>query len=465
MAGRIAFGNGLVPFVAVGEDRVDVEDHAAEIEQAMPHHLADAVAGTGHRVGVGCGRTVHGFNVIAAGAVTSRKPARRSGSFRVPMTSRPPEYAVDRLVFCPDDIDLGRSPLAGQLGMETYVLGAFNPGMTRLANGNLLMMVRVAEALREPIARRPGPRDPLGARDAIVLDGWPLELADTADPRKFLLRGGGWKVMALTSLSWLLPVELTPDGLEVVAIHYDKAIAPEGTWQCYGVEDARISQVDGRMADDDLLGQPGAAFDHALPLRTIALDWRFEGIVLDHQNKDMLIFEGLIGGQYWAQTRPLGDLYFAYPPGSEWRAGPVDQPRHLARRAALEAHASKPGIRPHAGTVATARIGGGTPPILTDRSGWLTLWHGVEPSGDRRHLPHLLVAARSRRSVEGPRAPTTRRCSRPIPTLTAPLEEQMYVRDVVFTTGIADAGDHFIVASGEADLACRITHVPKAAFA
>ena len=59
--------------------------------------------------------------------------------------------------------------------------------------------------------------------------------------------------------------------------------------------------------------------------------------MLDHQNKDMLIFEGLIGGKYWAQTRPLGDLYFAYPPGSEWRAGPSINLATLARRAALEA--------------------------------------------------------------------------------------------------------------------------------
>ena len=36
---------------------------------------------------------------------------------------------------------------------------------------------------------------------------------------------------------------------------------------------------------------------------------------------------------------------------------------------------------------------------------------------------------------------------------------------VVFTTGVADAGDHYIVASGEVDLACRITHMPKALFA
>ena len=40
----------------------------------------------------------------------------------------------------------------------------------------------------------------------------------------------------------------------------------------------------------------------------------------------------------------------------------------------------------------------------------------------------------------------------------------MYLRDIVFTTGIAEHGDHYIVASGEADLACRITHIPKTVF-
>ena len=44
-----------------------------------------------------------------------------------------------------------------------------------------------------------------------------------------------------------------------------------------------------------------------------------------------------------------------------------------------------------------------------------------------------------------------------------PFADLMYLHDIVFTTGIVDAGDHFVVASGEADLACRITHVPKAA--
>ena len=370
------------------------------------------------------------------------------------------DFAIDRLAFAPDDVDLSRSPMAGQLGMETFVLGAFNPGMTRLANGNLLMMVRIAEALKNPIAN--GHVHVIRwSEGGFVIDHWPLELADTADPRKFLMRGGGWKVMALTSLSWLLPVELSADGLEVVAVHYDRAIAPEGDWQCYGVEDARISKV----GDEWLMTTCSVSPErHSTTLYRSdnGLDWRFADIVLDHQNKDMLIFEGKIDGQYWAQTRPLGDLYFAYPPGSQWRAGPsinlATSPDALHWKPYL-----KPGIRPHADTVATARMGGGTPPILTD-DGWLALWHGVEPKeivGIYRTYWSLLDRDDPSRILRSDHRPLIEAN----PVLTAPLEEQMYVRDVVFTTGIADADDHFVVASGEADLACRITHVSKSIFA
>ena len=50
--------------------------------------------------------------------------------------------------------------------------------------------------------------------------------------------------------------------------------------------------------------------------------------------------------------------------------------------------------------------------------------------------------------------------------MTRPIAHQMYLpTPVVFTTGVGDTGDHYIVASGEADLACRITHMPKALFA
>jgi predicted GH43/DUF377 family glycosyl hydrolase len=372
-------------------------------------------------------------------------------------------FSHDALIFTPADVDLSKSPLAGQIDAETYVLGAFNPGMTRLPNGNLLLMVRIAEALRTPIKEQQ--IHAIRWHDGgYCLDAWPLDFVDTADPRKFMMRGGGWKVMALTSLSWLLPVELNADGTAVVAVHYGKAIAPRASYQCYGVEDARISKVGDHYLMTTCSVSPER---HSTTLYSSdnALDWTLEGIVLDHQNKDMLIFEGLVDGKYWAQTRPLGDLYFAYPPGSEWRAGPSINLSTSPDALHWKPH-ERPGIRPHSATMATARMGGGTPPILVDGpdgGGWLSLWHGVEPMGVvgvyrtywsllDRDDPSRVIRTSHDALIEAN------------PALTDPLRDQMYIDNVVFTTGIADAGDHYVVASGEADLACRISHLPKTLF-
>ena len=372
-------------------------------------------------------------------------------------------YDVDRLVLVPDDIDLSQSPLAGHLEADTYVLGVFNPGLLRLDNGNLLMMVRVAEALKTPIfdgnvhAIR---WEKTGGHGRYVLDAWSLAQADTSDPRKFHLAGGQWKIMALTSLSWLLPVELTPDGLEIVTLHYDKAIQPQASFQCYGVEDARISRVGERWLMTTCAVSP-ERHSTCLYSSTDGLNWTFEGMILDHQNKDMLIFEGLIDGYYWAQTRPLGALYFAYPPGSDWRPGPSINLATSKDALFWKPH-EQPGIRAMTGDFVMERMGGGTPPVLTD-DGWLSLWHGVEPhevvgiyrtywSLLDRHDPSLIL-----RSGTGPLLEANAE-------LTRPIEHQMYLRDVVFTTGLVDAGEYYIVASGEADLACRITHIPKSVF-
>lgn len=107
-------------------------------------------------------------------------------------------------------------------------------------------------------------------------------------------------------------------------------------------------------------------------------------------------------------------------------------------------------------------MGGGTPPILTDR-GWLCLWHGVEPKevvGIYRTYWSILNRDDPSQIVASDHAPVLEANA----DLTMPLEDVMYVRDVVFTTGIAEHGDLYVVASGEADLACRITHIAKSMF-
>src|SRR5204862_5533579 len=112
---------------------------------------------------------------------------------------------IDRLSLEPDDIDLSRSPLRQDLdahGVETFVLGAFNPGLTRLPNGNLAMFVRVAEALKTPV--RDGAAHMIRWTSAgYVLDAYPLDEFDLSDPRTFRLRTHFFPTMGLTSLSWI----------------------------------------------------------------------------------------------------------------------------------------------------------------------------------------------------------------------------------------------------------------------
>jgi beta-1,2-mannobiose phosphorylase / 1,2-beta-oligomannan phosphorylase len=370
-------------------------------------------------------------------------------------------YDHDRIVFTPLDVDLTRSPLRGQIDAETFVLGAFNPGFTRRPNGNLLMMVRVAEALQNPktdteiFALRWTPER------GYVKDGYDLAMVDATDPRKFRLRGHPSKVMALTSLSWILPVELDPSGEEIVAVHYNKAIAPAARFQEYGVEDARISRV-GDIYYMTTCSVSAERHSTTLYTSTDGLNYELQGIVMDHQNKDMLIFEGKVDGKFFALTRPLGDLYFAYPPGSEFEAGPSIN-LSVSPDALHWKPCDRPLIRPRRGSTSVMKIGGGTAPILTDR-GWLSLYHGVQPGtvvGTYRTFHAFLDA-------KDPSLVLSIDDSNPVlesrPELTNPIKDLSYLTDVVFTTGLVDDGDYFIVASGEDDLACRITRIPKSHF-
>ncbi|CAN5257555.1 glycoside hydrolase family 130 protein [soil metagenome] len=370
-------------------------------------------------------------------------------------------FPLDRLIFTPDDVDLNRSPLRRTLQADTYVLGAFNPGLTRLPGGNLLMMVRIAEALSEPVVEdrvRAIRWTPEGYR----LESWPMAQVDMTDPRQFAFKQAGARLQGLTSISWLLPVELTPDGSQVVAVHYDRAIEPSASYQEYGVEDARISLIDGRYWMT-LCSVSPERLGTSLYTSDDGLDWTLQGLVLDHLNKDMMLFEGKPDGRFLALTRPLGDGYFAYAEDSPYRGGPsinmATSPDGLHWKP-LETG----GVRARKACAGSSKIGGGTPPLLT-QEGWLTLYHGVEIKGavgiyrtfwvlfDRDDPTRIVRLEDGAPLIESD------------PALIAPIAHQQYLpTPVVFTTGLVDGGDVFIAASGEADLACRITHIPKARF-
>jgi beta-1,2-mannobiose phosphorylase / 1,2-beta-oligomannan phosphorylase len=368
---------------------------------------------------------------------------------------------ADFLIFKPDDVDLSHSPLRNGIKDGTYVLGAFNPGLCILPNGNLLLMVRVAEALRNPVTGNQIQSIRWDPENKFITDRWPLDEVNIEDPRKFRISAYPFPVYALTSLSWLLPVELNKNGSTVEHIHYDKIISPQAVSQEYGIEDPRISSINGiyYMTTCCVSAERHSTM---LYISDNGLDYRCLGVVLDHQNKDMLLFEGKIDNAYYALTRPLGECYFASPPSSAWHPGAgihlASSPDLLfwkpADRSFLKARRSSP---------SNLKIGGGSPPVLTE-NGWLILYHGVENNqavGIYRTFWALV-------DTEDPFKLLFLEDTKPLleanPELTFPIRDQMYIQDVVFTTGIAAVGDDFVLASGESDLACRITRISKEYF-
>jgi len=367
----------------------------------------------------------------------------------------------DQVIFSPGDVDLNRSPLRNGVTEKTFVLGAFNPGLCRLPNGNLLLMVRVAEALSNPMNDRDIHSIRWDVSGRYVTDPWPLAQTDRTDPRTFTLNNYAFSVCAVTSLSWLLPVELNKDGSRIITGHYDKIISPRFTSQEYGIEDPRISVIEGRyyMTTCCVSSERHSTI---LYVSDDGLSYKCLGIILDHQNKDMLLFEGRINNKYYALTRPLGSCYFAAAPSSLYHPGAAVQ---MATSPDL-LHwkpCDAPFLRARRSSAANVKIGGGTPPLLTD-DGWLMLYHGVEHKSDvgiYRTFWALLDKANPLKILH---LEDTLPLLEAKPELTGPMSDRIYLHDVVFTTGIAPYGNDFIVASGELDLACRITRISKDFF-
>lgn len=369
-------------------------------------------------------------------------------------------HESDRIIFVPGDVDLRFSPLRGSLSDPTFVLGAFNPGLTVLPSGNLLMMVRIAEALSHPVEGNRVKALRWDVRHGYLTDEYPLDSVDASDPRKFHFHDSPSKVMALTSLSWLLPVELSPEGERIEKIHYDKAIHPQAGFQEYGIEDARISRVEGGYY---MTTCSVSAERHSTVLYTSTdgVNYVMQGIILDHQNKDMVIFEGKPAKKFHALTRPMGELYFAYSPESPHAPGPsinlATSPDALHWKPT-----DNPFIRPRKHSSSTVKVGGGTPPILTER-GWLMLYHGVEDGetvGIYRTFWALLDA-------EDPSIVLETHDSEALiesrPELNSDIPNS-YLTGVVFSTGIVELEEDYLIASGENDIACRLTRIPKSTF-
>lgn len=235
------------------------------------------------------------------------------------------------------------------------VLGAFNPAAIRLGR-QVVLLVRVAE---QNVEKRPGrvglPRWRPG--EGQTIDWFGDEEVQATDARVMVVRATG--EARLTSASHLRVAFLDDDNK---VARLGAAIVPERQTEEFGMEDPRITPLDGRFYITYVcVSRHGAAT--ALMSTTDFESFERHGIIFPAENKDVVLFPERINGKYHALHRPVCLIPFTGP--EMWLASSPDlihwgRHRPLYRgRAAWE----------------TGRVGAGAPPVRTER-GWLEIYHG-----------------------------------------------------------------------------------------
>jgi predicted GH43/DUF377 family glycosyl hydrolase len=337
----------------------------------------------------------------------------------------------EKLLLTPADVKPSRD--------DFEVVGAFNPGVIR-AGDEVVMLARVAERPREV---RPGftPLPRWDAEAGLTVDWTPDDELRPIDPRVVERKADG--LVRLTFTSHLQVVRLG-DGRSVRAIDPVRFV-PEGPMEEFGVEDPRITELDGRYYFTYVsVSRHGACT--SLASTTDFRDFERHGVIFCSENKDVVLFPEKIGGEYAAIHRPNPATPFNRP--EMWTATSPDL-LHWGRHACL-----------HGGGAAweTGRVGAGTPPVRV-ADGWLEIYHGnrrpTNPGEVGAYSTGALLLAPDDPSRVLARTPDS------IFEPTADFERRGFVSNVVFPTGIVDSPAGFLVYYGAADTSSAVVEFSR----
>jgi predicted GH43/DUF377 family glycosyl hydrolase len=337
----------------------------------------------------------------------------------------------ERLLLRPSDL----KPLRD----DFEIVGVFNPGAV-VVGPEVILLVRVAERPRD---RRAGftalPR--WDRDDGFVIDWMPDDEIDVIDPRVVKRRADG--LVRLTFISHLRVVHCGT-GRSVVELS-DVRFLPWSLLEEYGVEDPRITAIDGRYFFTYVaVSRHGAG----TALASTSDFRRFDrhGMIFCPENKDVVLFPERIDGHYAALHRPNAATPFCRP--EMWVARSPDL-IHWGGHECL-----------HGGGAEweTGRVGAGTPPVRTP-VGWLEIYHGnrqpTRPGEVGAYATGVLLL-----DLRNP-AKVLKRTAGSIFEPTTEYERRGFVPDVVFPTGIVEAEDSLLVYYGAADCCTAVVEFAR----
>jgi predicted GH43/DUF377 family glycosyl hydrolase len=307
------------------------------------------------------------------------------------------------------------------------VVGTFNPGAIEV-DGEVVLLIRVAERPKE---QREGmtalPR--WDAAGGLTIDWLPNDGLRFVDPRVVEVKESG--VILLTFISHLL-LARSKDGRTIDTLE-PTTFTPHADYETYGVEDPRLTCLDGRYYFTYVaVSKHGACT--ALASTVDFQVFERHGIIFPAENKDVVLFPDRIGQEYAAFHRPNPATLFAPP--EMW----------LAYSSDLVHWGKHEPFHGGAGDWETGRIGGGCPPSRTGE-GWIEIYHGNErtPEGVGVYSAGALLL-----DLANPQQ-VVRRSAEPIMMPEADFECSGFVKNVVFPTGIVERGDILQVYYGAAD--------------
>jgi len=304
------------------------------------------------------------------------------------------------------------------------VVGVFNAGVARFEN-QVVLLLRVAE---KPIISHPEtvfvPIYDVAKND-IVLKKFPKNdpANDFSDPR-LIVRP---TEIYLTSLSHLR-LARSEDGVNF-DIEETPAMGPATDYETFGLEDARISLIDGTYYVTYAAVSPLGITTCLASTEDFTTFERY-GVIFCPDNKDVVLFGERINGKYYALSRPNSPLFKRQ---DIWIAESDDlfcwgRHRYL--------------MGPRAGCWDEKKVGAGAVPIKTEW-GWLEIYHGADRE-DRYCLGAVLLDEKEPSRIIA-------RSQTPVLEPETDYECEGFFGNIVFSCGLLCEGGRLRIYYGAAD--------------
>jgi beta-1,2-mannobiose phosphorylase / 1,2-beta-oligomannan phosphorylase len=305
---------------------------------------------------------------------------------------------------------------------DFVILGVFNPAVTTF-HGESILMARVAETIRQTDKDRfIVPFYAHHHYDFMVLPRSSPDY-DFSDARVIK----NHKQNYLTSVSHFR-IAHSLDGVHFTFAPED-IIFPDTPYETYGIEDPRITLIDGRYYITY-----SAVSDYGINVGLMVTDdfKHFErlGLIFPSDNKDCVLFPEKIKGRYVAFHRPSATEFGKL---DMWTATSNDLQEWGHHQAFSEARITY---------APSVRVGAGAVPFLTPK-GWLVIYH----SADEHHHYHLTAMLLDKDDPHKILA----KSKRPLLVPSEPYELNGFVNHVVFSCGVIPHQDSLTIYYGVCD--------------